>query len=471
MRAAALLHDVSRAPAGRSATGETIELALLAAPQRDRRALVDALRRVPLRLVVTSDLNELHRLAGQHPFGWALIDLADESHALSGIRLLHARQPRLRQVGLVDESSAVTAAQARLAGVIDFLPWPIDQPALATAVADIRDRLSAAGDTSAAPAADDAVFAFSPSMQEALRAAHDAATKTGGVLLAGERGAGRRMLAAIVHARSPRHGAPFVTIDAAEADDADVEARLFGRLASAGPRASGHTLERIDRASALHDAAGGTLVVAHASSLSSRAQARLARLARDGEARLDDGARALLDVRLLATDADDDGQDGLRHDLRDYLGAATIRVPALRERRPDIPALAAHLLRVEADEDTAALQFSRAALTLLTALPWHGNGRELRTFVSDLARTARHQVIQIEDVLARTSLDGPGAIPVFSTLRDARSRFERDCITRVLAHHRGRMGEAARTLGIQRTNLYRKVRQLNLERALRAARK
>ena len=85
------------------------------------------------------------------------------------LRLLHGRQPRLRQVGLVDESSAVTAAQARLAGVIDFLPWPIDQPALAAAVADIRDRLSAAADPSAAPDSADAVFAFSPAMQEALR--------------------------------------------------------------------------------------------------------------------------------------------------------------------------------------------------------------------------------------------------------------------------------------------------------------
>jgi DNA-binding NtrC family response regulator len=111
-------------------------------------------------------------------------------------------------------------------------------------------------------------------------------------------------------------------------------------------------------------------------------------------------------------------------------------------------------------------------VALLSALPWRGNVPELRGLLEALVRTARRPIIQLDDVLEHAQLDGLTAtIDPGVTLRDAKARFERDCITAVLMRHHGRVGEAAKALGIQRTNLYRKVRQLNVARSLLSARK
>src|SRR5262249_3780776 len=139
-------------------------------------------------------------------------------------------------------------------------------------------------------------------------------------------------------------------------------------------------------------------------------------------------------------------------------------------RREDIPVLAVHLLSELRQALGAPPQrFSRAALALLAALPWPGNAAELRALVETLVRSVDHPVIQIDDVLAFVRLDGVSPrIDVSGTLRDAKARFERDWISAVLMKHQGRVEDAARALGIQRTNLYRKVRQLKVARTLLA---
>ncbi len=151
--------------------------------------------------------------------------------------------------------------------------------------------------------------------------------------------------------------------------------------------------------------------------------------------------------------------------------ASTCR--ALRRRREDIPLLAVHFLRDLCERHKIPVKsFSRSALTLLAALPWQGNSGELLALLETLVRSVRRSVIQLDDLLEHASLDGIAArIDSGVTLRDAKARFERECITAVLMRHHGRVGEAAKALGIQRTNLYRKVRQLNVARTLLSARK
>ena len=120
----------------------------------------------------------------------------------------------------------------------------------------------------------------------------------------------------------------------------------------------------------------------------------------------------------------------------------------------------------------AEKHFSRAAVQVLSALPWGGNVAELRALLDTLVKSVDRPVIHLEDLLEHARLDGGAeAVEVGSTLRDAKARFERDCISAVLARHHGRVPEAAKALGIQRTNLYRKIRQLNVARSLLSARK
>jgi two-component system nitrogen regulation response regulator NtrX len=116
---------------------------------------------------------------------------------------------------------------------------------------------------------------------------------------------------------------------------------------------------------------------------------------------------------------------------------------------------------------------SRSALTLLGALPWPRNTLDLADLAERLAHDVRGPIVRLEDVLAHARFDGQPAprVDAGGTLRDARRRFERECISAALVRHHGRVGEAAKALGIQRTNLYRKVRQLKVDKSLLSPRR
>jgi two-component system, NtrC family, nitrogen regulation response regulator NtrX len=270
-----------------------------------------------------------------------------------------------------------------------------------------------------------------------------------------------------------------VTVDCAGEAPQDLERRLFG-LAADRKQADGKppVMDRVTPSAGIAQAIGGTLILTNLVEAPARVQSRLARLLRDREAMLSDKRTIIeLDVRPVAVfdpqieTAVVDGR--LRRDLYERLAQVQIEVPPLRRRREDIPALAVHFLR-KAGETQGGPQksFSRSALTLLAALPWHGNARELQQMVGTLIRSVRRPVIQLEDLLDQASLDGLSArVDPGLTLREAKARFERDCISAVLMRHHGRVGEAAKALGIQRTNLYRKVRQLNVARSLLSPRK
>jgi two-component system nitrogen regulation response regulator NtrX len=266
---------------------------------------------------------------------------------------------------------------------------------------------------------------------------------------------------------------PFVVADCAIVG----EAELFGM--ERPPSASGPAIERVSRKSLLFAARGGTLYFQHVADTPTRVQSRLARVLRDREAVLaETGETIALDVRPMASaDAGIDAsvQEGrVRDDLLRRLAVIRIEMPSLRHRREDIPALTNYLVReICAARRVAPKTLSRAALSLIGALPWRGNAIELRTLLEGaIDGTAGGnngggpgKGIGIEDVLAHVRLDG-GSV-VFAnggTLRHARARFEREYITAVLEQNRGRIIDAAKSLGMQRTNLYRKIRSLRITR-------
>jgi two-component system nitrogen regulation response regulator NtrX len=292
------------------------------------------------------------------------------------------------------------------------------------------------------------------------------------VLLYGERGTGREMLARAIHGHGRRPDAPFVALDCANASPQDLEHELFGVVSQR--RADGHeerrTVERVSRHSRLFEATGGTLFLQNISEMPTRVQAKLHRVLRDREAVLTDRARVELDIRPIAAvepgfeNAVEEGR--LRRDLYDRLSLIRIELPPMRQRREDIPFLANHFLNESCRANGAPLKtLTRSAVTLLGSLPWRGNAPELRALLERLVLLTPHGSIRLEDVLAQVRLDGSEVAAVGGTsLREARLRFERDYIAAVVRQHHGRMGEAAQALGIQRTNLYRKLRQLSVSK-------
>jgi len=282
------------------------------------------------------------------------------------------------------------------------------------------------------------------------------------VLLEGEGGLDAVEIARAIHIQSTRRPR-FVAVDCAAADPGLVERDVFGDQC----RRTAGDLEVITPASALARANGGTLYLGEIAELSAAAQARLARVARDGEVRLSGGV-VPLDVCVIAstsTDPESDLEEGrLRRDLLRRFSRARIALPALRRRAEDIPAMVNALIaRLCTEAGAARKTLTQPAMTLLAAMPWKGNLVELRRAISRLVSDVAADVIELEDVLAHVRFDGALAPQApAGTLRAARLQFERDYIALVLQHHRGRVGDAARALGIQRTNLYRKARQLGI---------
>lgn len=311
---------------------------------------------------------------------------------------------------------------------------------------------------------------------DAIRLARDviarAAARDGGVLLVAERGYDLEAIAREVHARGPGAGGPFAVLDCGMPEVAAVERALFGNVSVPGRRGGrAEGLETLGAGALVVTTGGGTLLLTSIAELPAAAQARLARVLRDREARFDgtDGS-VRLSLRIIATtrppvEADvDEGR--LRPDLYRRLTAVRIDLPALARRREDIPAIARQIIREFSDiEGIAPRPFTQAALALVAALSWDGNVEELRRVLEGLCGAASGPGIRVEDVLGQVPLDArPGAPGPHASLREARRQFEREYIAAVLRHYDGRMGPAARVLGIQRTNLYRKARQLGIPR-------
>jgi two-component system nitrogen regulation response regulator NtrX len=308
-------------------------------------------------------------------------------------------------------------------------------------------------------------------MRQVMEQVSRAATQSVHVLVSGEEGTGRETIAREIHARSRSGAGPFVKVDCAK-NSPEIEGVLFA-TSGLGYQvgAERRSLERVRPPAHLYQSKGGTLFLQNVIDLPARIQVRLARVLRDREVVIMDvGTRVELDHRVItAGDAslDQAVHDGrILPDLHKRLCAFRLEVPPLRERREDIPELAAHLVSILcARAGIPCKQLSDGARSMLAALPWRGNAKELQKLLEVLTSRVPGATIGLDDVLGNVKLDGQAAwFAVGGSLREARARFESEYIAAVLAQHHGRIPEAAKTLGIQRSNLYRKLRRLKVSR-------
>jgi DNA-binding NtrC family response regulator len=287
--------------------------------------------------------------------------------------------------------------------------------------------------------------------RECAEQVHRAAGDERNVLLAAEPGLDTEAIAHAIHRGSARRAGPFIVQSCAALSAPELERALFGP-----PNRATADLDSIAPASALFRARGGVLFLSDLGELPAALQRRLARILRDGEVRMvRRSAPAALDVRVVASTTNR-LDPGLREDLLRRL-PVVIDVPSLRQRRDDVPVIAEAMLAAQDHRR----RFTPAALTVLAALPWRRNTAELAGLVARLTSTGGTAVIRQEDVLAEVQLDRTPTRPT-GKLRDARREFEREFIAAVLRDHSWQMREAARALGIERANLYRKARQLGI---------
>jgi DNA-binding NtrC family response regulator len=291
----------------------------------------------------------------------------------------------------------------------------------------------------------------------------------GPLLILAEDGLEPAAVARYVHERT-RAGQPFLHVDCADPDVDRLHAAVFGER----PRGAGHELESLGSGSVLLAARRGTVFLENVGDLPAAIQRGLARLLRDGEVRVGTRDRVRVTARVAASappSLPGDARDGrFRADLLRRFGALPAIVPPLRERADDLHAVVHRVAsEIAALAGRPAPAFTQAALTVLAAMPWPGNLDELRSTLQRVMRDASGTIRQ-EDLLhllPMSPLHGIASrVGPSVSLREARRHFEREYIAAVLEQHDWRMSDAARTLGIERANLYRKTRQLGIVRAM-----
>lgn len=460
--------------AGETSVESRLSVLYVPAGARDRGTVRDRLVRAGAEVTMAGDLAEALRILGSRRSRLVVVDLAGETQAVATIRVLRVQCPSVPVIAVMDPADPASCAEALSAGVADLLPWPFEDRDVQAALAVARDR-AAADVAEGWPGPDEKLIVHSAAMREAVDQMRAASSRKTSLLFTGEPATGRSMLARGRHALDHEFVTrPFVVVDCGETGGPDLEHRLFGCVRStdgAAPKA-----EDVSRAGAVVTAQGGALLLVNVTEAPARVQLRLASLLRDREAySLDAGEIIPLDIRFMASVAPDIEaavSDGRVHrDLIQRLGQVRIEVPPLRRRHEDLPSLIGVFLRRACQEEQCSpKRFSRAAVALMAAMPWPGNASELKATIRALVQAVRQPVIQIDDVLGHVSLEGVGKTASEDlNLRDARARFEREFISQALMRHHGRVGDAARSLGIQRTNLYRKVRQLKVSKALLSA--
>ena len=357
------------------------------------------------------------------------------------------------------------AVEATRAGAFDFLEKPLSRDRVLLALRHALDHSTLKQENErlrelvgGAPR----MIGGSPAWQRAVEQASMAARSDARVLLIGESGTGKELLAAHIHNSSPFAAGPFVKVNCAAIPTELLETELFGHEKGSFTGATASRRGKFELAD------GGTIFLDEVGDLHGASQAKLLRVLQEGEFHRVGGEQIIkVSVRVIsATNRDLGGmvaQEKFREDLYYRLSVVPIRVPALRERPHDIKLLAAYFL----EEFCARNNFRPKALDdsvfpLLESYGWPGNARELRNVIERMAiltpgeRLTRDS-IPVEIRVQREA--GPK-----STIQEARESAEREHILRALEESNWNVSGAARALGMERTNLHKRIRALGLVR-------
>jgi DNA-binding NtrC family response regulator len=294
-----------------------------------------------------------------------------------------------------------------------------------------------------------------------VRAAVDAAARVPfTVLIEGESGSGKELVAREIHRLGPRRQRSFAAVNCAALTDELCEAELFGHARGAFTGAVG------ERAGLFEEADGGTLFLDEVSELSPRAQAKLLRAIQEGEIRrLGETRPRRVDVRLVAATnrplADAVGCGAFRADLRYRLDVIHVTLPPLRERPEDVPLLARHFWASASERAGSQAQIGADALTALARYDWPGNVRELQNVLAALAANApRRGIVTASALPAPVRQGGAGG---GLTLEEARRRADERVVRAALAEAGGHRGRAASALGVSRQGLAKLVDRLRID--------
>jgi two-component system response regulator AtoC len=431
-----------------------------------RKVLSAQLTRDGHEVLAVADGFEALRCLADEPWNLVITDL--RMPGLGGMELLahvHVHQPGLPVVVLTAHATVEAAIAAMKLGAQDFLTKPFDHAALQAVVAKALGTERARSRSVQPDGALPTLVGVSDAAREVRASIERVAGVPTPVLVLGELGCGKELVARAIHAASPRRDGPFVAVHCDALPAGHAESELFGHERGAIPGAPTARPGRAELAD------GGTLFLDDVTALPRDAQARLLSLLEGGTMERVGALRPTrLDVRVVAASTTDPaawtGSGRFREDLAYRLGVVPIRIPALRERPDDVLPFVAHALaRFAARQGRAVPSVSPEAYAVLEAWSWPGNFRELENVVERALLLCDGAVIEARHVAPLVPLADEAAELVRGlkdTVRVHTARLERDLIARVLAREGGNVTRAARALDVSRKGLQLKMKEYGL---------
>jgi len=365
-----------------------------------------------------------------------------------------------------------TAVEATRKGAYDFLEKPLDTDrllvtlrralelkGLTRSMADLRDQIESRYE----------IVGTSYEVRQVLERVERVAPTEARVLVTGENGTGKELVARAIHRLSPRQDRPFIEVNCAAIPSELIESALFGHIKGS------FTGAIADQAGKFEQAHSGTLFLDEIGDMSRDAQAKVLRALEQGVVTRVGGSKPIeVDVRVIAATNKDLAEEieagHFREDLFYRLNVVPIHVPPLRERREDIPMLIQYFAELMASrEGVTPRRFEMAAVERLQALPWPGNVRELRNTVERLMILAPGEAVRLDDVELLAT--GPSSQPglggeLLSTdnFSDFKDGAERVYILQKLRDNDWNVAETARRIDMPRSNLYKKIEKYGLVR-------
>jgi two-component system, NtrC family, nitrogen regulation response regulator NtrX len=389
---------------------------------------------------------------------------------LTTLQRLRERQIDSQVVIISGHGNIESAVRAIKMGAFDFIEKPLSLEKTVLVVRNaLRQRdleaenrvLRAKVDRQQEPT----MVGQSPAMNHLRELVNTAAPTNGRVLILGESGTGKELVARTIHGSSRRKNGPFIEVNCAAIPEELIESELFGHARGA------FTGAVADKSGRFEQANGGTIFLDEIADMSLKTQAKVLRVLQEQVMeRVGGTQRIKVDVRVLAATNKDLTAEiragRFREDLYFRLNVIPLFVPALRDRQGDIPLLAEHFIAVFAAEaGKRPKRLAPEAAARLQQYSWPGNVRELQNVIARLLIFVAGDTITAQDV-GFVGRDGVPELPVSQgpvvPLSEARDQFEKDYILQTLAAQQGNMSRTAEVLGVERSNLYKKLRAFGI---------
>jgi len=432
-----------------------------------RRTCVEMLRTRGHQTLAAASVGEGLRLFGERRPAAVLLDLKlPDGAGIDVLRELQRQSPGTPVVVISGFGSVTEAVEAMRMGATDYIEKPISRERLFQLMDRILHRPLPGDETDPERVADGSRYGMvgrSEPMRRIYQLIEMAAPTKCRVFISGESGTGKELIARAIHALSPRRDRPFIELNCAAIPGELIESEMFGHVKGS------FTGAVADRKGRFENAHLGTLFLDEIGDMSLITQAKLLRVLQEGIVTPVGSAEGRpVDVRILCATSKNLQEEiaggRFREDLYHRINVLTVAVPPLRSRREDIPELAEHFLRLSSVENgVKPKRLSPRALDFLVQLPWPGNVRELRNLMERVVVLMAKEVVGHPDLMqvlniSTTPADEEGPLP----LREARARFERSYIMERLAANNGNLGDTARELGLDRSSLYLKMKQLQI---------